>query len=433
MDMTEGGWIDALRSAPGGAGTGSSLGVNPAEVLAGVDEGERDRKIFAYACSLRSRGIPRAEAEILVLAAARSSRPPFGDETALEKISQAWKYPERQAAQIVASSETTDPGKADATNIRRSPWRSLTLAELEAIEIPERELIVSPLLGRQETAFLYGPKGHGKTWVGLGTAICGAAGNGARFLNFSAPGPGGLQLYVDGEMLARDMRLRAREICRTAKLNPRDNLRIWTPDAQPNDSPRLNLFTEDGRQALENHIADIEDETGRRVETVTLDNLRSLFPGWTENDAESFMPIGLWTISLRAKKRSVVLLHHSNKTGEYSGNTAIVTHVHSITRVSHPKDWTADMGAFFEITYEWSRARPEDTENFTARLEEDSWTVESTGTAADELIRILITQGAKPPAIAEQIGKSRQHVHRAIARLRKNGRLPAETERQEKS
>lgn len=69
-------------------------GVDPAGVLRGVPEGERDEKLYRYACSLRARSAQRPEAETLVLAAGHACRPPFPDDEALRKVEQAWKHPE---------------------------------------------------------------------------------------------------------------------------------------------------------------------------------------------------------------------------------------------------------------------------------------------------------------------------------------------------
>lgn len=73
---------------------------NPADALKGVPEGERDNSIFRYACSLRARGTPRAEAEILVKAAAANCAPPFPEAEALRKLEQAWKYKEGHSAEL---------------------------------------------------------------------------------------------------------------------------------------------------------------------------------------------------------------------------------------------------------------------------------------------------------------------------------------------
>jgi hypothetical protein len=66
--------------------------VRAESVLAGIDQGSRDVTLFRYACSLRHRGIGRAEAEALVLHAASQCSPPFPKDKAAEKVASAWRY-----------------------------------------------------------------------------------------------------------------------------------------------------------------------------------------------------------------------------------------------------------------------------------------------------------------------------------------------------
>ncbi|MEW6265655.1 MAG: primase C-terminal domain-containing protein [Thermodesulfobacteriota bacterium] len=68
-------------------------GINPADVLKGVPEGQRDETLFKYACRLRAQGRAREEATVLILEAARNCQPPFPEAEALAKIESAWKYP----------------------------------------------------------------------------------------------------------------------------------------------------------------------------------------------------------------------------------------------------------------------------------------------------------------------------------------------------
>ena len=72
--------------------TESENRVDPSKVLVGIGEGSRDVELFRYASSLRARGMPREEAEILILQAARSCTPPFPDSDAIAKLESAWKY-----------------------------------------------------------------------------------------------------------------------------------------------------------------------------------------------------------------------------------------------------------------------------------------------------------------------------------------------------
>lgn len=91
--------------------------VDPATILAGIPEGNRDNSIFKYAASLRARGVDKSEAEILVLQAAASCTPPFSREAALEKLESAWRYPagENKEQEIQQATESARISVQDVT------------------------------------------------------------------------------------------------------------------------------------------------------------------------------------------------------------------------------------------------------------------------------------------------------------------------------
>jgi hypothetical protein len=106
--------------------------VDPAEILSGVDEGDRDNSIFRYACSLRSRNVPEEEAKILVLEAAKKCRPSFPADRALEKVRAAYQKYEAQ---------TTPPSSAEI--LKRSGLLDLKLpCAVEKIEQCLRQLAI---------------------------------------------------------------------------------------------------------------------------------------------------------------------------------------------------------------------------------------------------------------------------------------------------
>ena len=65
------------------------------------------------------------------------------------------------------------------------------------MDLPPRELILSPILRKKDLAMFHAWRGTGKTWLGLGIAAAVAAGG--KFLAWQAPKPAGV-LFVDGEM-----------------------------------------------------------------------------------------------------------------------------------------------------------------------------------------------------------------------------------------
>lgn len=68
-----------------------------AGALAGVPEGERDKKLFRLACKLRNADVPKDMAERLILEAAGNCQPPFPEREALKKVRSAYeRYQPRQ-------------------------------------------------------------------------------------------------------------------------------------------------------------------------------------------------------------------------------------------------------------------------------------------------------------------------------------------------
>jgi P4 family phage/plasmid primase-like protien len=75
-------------------------------ILDGVPEGERDDKLFRYACSLQGRGVEQAEAETLVRQAAANCSPPFPEAAALDKVRRVYgKYGEPEPTALEASED----------------------------------------------------------------------------------------------------------------------------------------------------------------------------------------------------------------------------------------------------------------------------------------------------------------------------------------
>jgi hypothetical protein len=70
--------------------TASKSKLEPGIILSGTDEGNRDNTLHSYACSLQARGMPYAEAKILMREAARNCRPEFDASEALKKLERVY-------------------------------------------------------------------------------------------------------------------------------------------------------------------------------------------------------------------------------------------------------------------------------------------------------------------------------------------------------
>lgn len=101
-------WLLDIITKPRPSGPGASAVGLPTSPLQGVPEGSRNDTIFKYACSLRTRGISKAEARALILIKAADCAPPMDETEALRCLDSAYtRYPPgRQRA-------LTDSGNAE--------------------------------------------------------------------------------------------------------------------------------------------------------------------------------------------------------------------------------------------------------------------------------------------------------------------------------
>ncbi|MCC6780468.1 MAG: AAA family ATPase, partial [Hyphomicrobiales bacterium] len=125
--------------------------------------------------------------------------------------------PSLAAARATMNVLPHDPFAANATMPPPAPWpgdsssrlRLLDLAELLALDIKPRGMVLDPIIPERGMAMLYAARGIGKTHVALGIAH--AVATGSRFLTWRAPRPRRV-LLIDGEMPAVTLRERLQAI-----------------------------------------------------------------------------------------------------------------------------------------------------------------------------------------------------------------------------
>ena len=92
-----------------------------------------------------------------------------------------------------------------------SAWHGspMDIHALMALHIPERQMILDPVVPEKGLVMCYAGRGTGKTFVAVG--ISHAAATGTRFLKWQAPKPRKV-LHCDGEMAAVDLRERFTQV-----------------------------------------------------------------------------------------------------------------------------------------------------------------------------------------------------------------------------
>jgi putative DNA primase/helicase len=212
--------------------------------------------------------------------------------------------------------------------------------------VPERRAVFDPWLREDDVCLIHADAGVGKSWYVMSLALAIASASDV----FNGHGCGAPVLYVDGEMGLSEYQQRTAQLCRSLGLDATGvaPMTFWLgshPEATPEEFPRIDDPA--GRELIERQAV----TANARV--VVLDNLRTLTSGLDENDAAPMQDINRWLKRL-AIGRAVVLVHHNNKGGKFSGTTALETIV--ATRVNlqrHPP--TTQGNACFRALFEKNR------------------------------------------------------------------------------
>ena len=283
--------------------------------------------------------------------------------------------------------------------------RPLCIHRLFEIEIPEREMILEPIIPQKGLAMLYASRGIGKTH--LACAISYAVATGTRFLKWEATKPRKV-LHCDGEMPAVALRERFLQLMGSATVKPEPNT--------------LNILTADlidlgiGNVAAPNVQAEL-DPLLDGVELLVLDNLSSLTSVIRDNDAESWSPIQEWLLRLRRRGVSVLIVHHAGKGGEQRGTSRREDVLDTSISLRRPSDYHAVQGARFEIHLEKARGIHGDrAKPFEAHLEildgATHWSIREIEDVNLARVKALLDDGLSIREVAHETGIPKSTVGR---------------------
>lgn len=295
--------------------------------------------------------------------------------------------------------------------------RSVTLDEFLTMELPKREMILSPFLPSQGLCLLYAKRGVGKTHVAIGIAYAVAVGG--SFLKWKAIKPRKV-LYIDGEMPAVAMQERLKRLSLSEDLKPPapDYLRLITPDLQ--DGPMPDLSTFEGRALLKDLIGD--------AELIIIDNLSSLFRSGVENEAESWQPVQDWALDMRRSGKTILFVHHAAKGGQQRGTSKKEDILDTVIVLKQPQGYRADQGASFEVNFEKARHfTGEDAAPFKVQLKEQPdglWIWEIGELAVDSEVATVadaVKEGLTFEQIIEKTGLSKSKVESRKKKAKEQG------------
>ncbi|MDX1902278.1 MAG: AAA family ATPase [Gammaproteobacteria bacterium] len=290
--------------------------------------------------------------------------------------------------------------------------RAVSLSEFLSMELPPRENLLNPWLPRSGLCMVYAKRGVGKTFFALEIAMTLAYG--ADFLSFTATKPVKV-LYIDGEMPANTMQKRLAEIENRMSANEKMIEPFFiTPDLQGNFMP--DLSTLDGQESIR--------EQTNEADLIIVDNISTLGGSAKENEAESWIPLQQWALSLRKQGKSVLFVHHAAKNGNQRGTSKREDVLDTVIVLKHPSDYEPSDGACFELHFEKARGMVGDCVNpIRCRLTDEGWRYESLEQNNYQRVVALANEGLSQKEIAIELELSKSQVSKLHKKARGLGEV----------
>jgi len=285
----------------------------------------------------------------------------------------------------------------------------LPAARLRA-NLPPRGDLLSPWLGCDTAALLYGPPGIGKSFLALGIAW--AVASGGSFLGWRAPAPRRV-LYVDGEMGAAEIGARLALFGSLPDRLAPDNLAI-VPHDRPGGA-RLDLSEEDGIVRL---MAGWNDP-----QLLVLDTLGAL--AGLDDDPARRDRLQCFLLHLKQTRRAVLMVDHADKRGGLGGTGRRASAADLVMALRPVGGGAAGGNARFEVNFEKTRQRVP-LFPITAELQTGNGASAWRWDAACRVDRLaaLVNQGLSRRDVCEALGIERAWFFRLKAEARARGLLP---------
>ena len=295
--------------------------------------------------------------------------------------------------------------KADASNKARPIITSMQ--DLLARDLPPRLFLLEPLLPEQSIILVAAAAGTGKTFFAMEIAY--AVATGGKFLDWVAPEPAGV-LYVDGELPLNLLQERIRLLHQVHKHLP-DNFNLLARDEQEKGIPCLSQ--PDGQQFIEQAM---QPDT----KLIVLDNISTLVRNGLENESRSWQPIQDWTLEMRLRGYSILLIHHTGKSGDQRGTSSRIDTPDGAIKLTSLE--SADDGAnSMMLTYiKPLRHAPKSkqTEPRKLTMTDGIWVWEAAEVTNRERIAELMEGGLRQIDIAKELGISSSAVCQQMQRIK---------------
>ncbi|ESZ69538.1 hypothetical protein X727_16825 [Mesorhizobium sp. L103C119B0] len=304
----------------------------------------------------------------------------------------------------------------DADKGEKPTERMSALEEFKFMKLafPEREPLLEPWLRRPGLAMIHAPRGEGKTWFGL--VVAKSVADGQDLLGWRCPASARV-LYVEGELPGQSVQGRLNKF----PLSPRGKLHILCRDTYLLRGKTMpDLGDSDGRQELDRIIKQC------RADVVIIDTISTMVRSGVENDAESWAPIQEWLLSHRWQGRSIIVMHHSGKSGQQRGTSKREDVMDTIIKLKKQPEASTETESAVDLTFEKSRDfYGQEAEPlrlwFSIKDGLATWRAEPMRDVQAEKVREMLKAGMKQKDIAREMDVTAGRISQIAKEIRERG------------
>jgi len=301
----------------------------------------------------------------------------------------------------------------------------LTQSALSALDIPPREFLIGEWMPKDSVGMVFAPRGVGKSWFCMALAVSITEGR-KRFLGWEINSHERV-LYVDGEMATVEIKERFSGLC----ASPNDYLHILPSERLYREGRPLSIDALEEQHAVDEAL-DVLKEAGTPIQVIVFENLSTLRRGINENDNDAAKPMMDWFQDLRHRGYTVIIVHHSGKSGQQRGASILEVTLDYIIRLDRPDlpSTGSFQGACFNLSFDKIRGkRPANDEPSVSLKEDQSGVLQLTCNMASRgiepehrLLRYLHVNGRNSHReMAKEIGVAYGRIGRLLRELELDG------------
>lgn len=287
---------------------------------------------------------------------------------------------------------------------------------LQNMEIPEREIMLSPFFRAGDYGIIFAPRGVGKSWLSL--MIAKALTEGIKLGSHWEAPTNKKTLYLDAEMNLFDLQKRCQQLSiQNEEFKLLSHEIVFT---ESDDQLSLNLADPTQQDALKEHCL------AEEIDILIIDNLSTAFKGLNENESDSWEQVSPWLLELRRHGIAVILVCHAGRNGNIRGTSRREDMAHWILSLEE-SDTGQEEGHEFKTRFTKQRnCTDSDVPALAWTMKENNGEIQISTTTIDlknQMIDLINGGMSSAKDLGEELGKSRSCISKWAKKASDEGKI----------